>query len=541
MFNGFTLLDSLILVVYLIVILSIGFNYSRKRDRNSTDFFLAGRNAGWIAVGFSIFATNISSEHFIGLAGEGASRGLAAGQIELMAIFILILLGWFLAPIYINSGVITMPEFLEKRFDARSRKFFTFVSIVIYLFTKISVTLFAGGILFYKIFGFNIYTSAIILILITGLYSVIGGASAVIRTHTVQAILMIAGGIVLTIFGLNEVGGISGLKEKLPEHFFNMFKSASDPDYPWTGIIFGAPIIAFWYWCTDQYIVQRMLNARSINDARRGSLLAASLKILPIFILVLPGLIAVTLYPEISGDDAYPMLLASNLLPVGVKGFVVTGLLAAIMSSLASVFNSTAALYTNDFYRPKHPNASERELVLVGRLSTTIIVVVAILCVPLVKLITSQVYLYLQSLQGFVSPPITAVFIFGLLNKKTTAKAAFWTLIIGEIIGVSRFILDVLVNMEWITNPFLISIKEINFLHFAIILFVISSVLMLLLSKLTRTEEDKTVAKIHYLFPESIKEFIYNFNHSGKLGGYRTNIIISVFILIVIFGLWSLW
>ena len=357
----------------------------------------------------SIFATNISSEHFIGLAGAGATRGLAVGQFELMAIFTLIFLGWVLAPIYFKSNAVTVPEFLEKRFDLRIRKFFAAFSIIIYIFTKILVSLFAAGLLFYKIFGLNIYATSIIIVLITGLYSVTGGANAVIRTQLFQGIVLIIGAIVLSAFGLNAVGGFSGLEQKLPSHFFNMFKPISDPDYPWTGIIFGAPIIAFWYWCTDQYIVQRIFSAKSVNDARRGTLVAAFLKVLPIFILVLPGLIAVALYPDISGDEAYSVLVAGDLLPIGLKGLVVAGLLAAIMSSLASAFNSTAVLFTNDFYKVKNPQANERKLVLVGRLATTAIVVVAILTVPFVKLISSQVYLFLQNVQAFVAPPITCL------------------------------------------------------------------------------------------------------------------------------------
>jgi len=538
--SSFTLIDSFILFVYLIIVLSIGFYYSRRSDRSSSEYFLGGRNLGWITVGLSIFATNISSEHFIGLAGSGSIRGLVVGQFELMAIFILIVLGWFLAPIYIKSGVTTMPEFLEKRFDKRSRQFFTVLSILMYLFTKITVTIFAGGILFYKIFGLNIYTSAIILILVTGLYTVIGGANAVMRVHTFQGILLIMAALVLTLFGLNEVGGISALKQKLSPELFEMFKPASDPDYPWTGIIFGAPIIAFWYWCTDQFIVQRVLSAKSINDARRGSLLAALLKILPLFILVLPGLIAAVLYPEVRGDEVYPVLLFSNILPVGVKGFVVAGLLAAIMSSLASVFNSTATLFTNDFYKPRNPESSERKLVLVGRLSTTVTVIMAILCVPLVKIISSQVYLFMQGVQAYIGPPITAVFIFGILFKKTTAQAAIWTLIIGESIGILRLVVDMLVNMNYITDPFIISIIQINFLHFAILSFLICSLLIILISAVTQKEEG-SIKKAQYLFTDSFRDITYEINHVSTVNSYKLNIFISLFILLIIFGLWSLW
>ncbi len=541
MFDNFSFLDSLILIIYLIVILSVGFYSSRKKEKNFSDYFLSGKNVGWFAIGLSIFATNISSEHFIGLAGSGATRGLAVAQFELMAIFILIILGWFISPIYLKSGAATVPEIIEKRFDARSRKFLSGLSIAIYIITKITVTLLAGGILFYKIFGFSIYTSAIIIVLITGVYSVIGGATAVVKTQVIQAIILIVGAVTLTIFGLSEVGGYSGLHDKLPAEFFTMFKPASDPDFPWTGIIFGAPIIAFWYWCTDQYIVQRLLGAKSIEEARRGSLFAALLKILPLFILVLPGLIAIALFPGIIGDDAYPVLLASNILPVGIKGIVVAGLLAAIMSSLSGVFNTTSTLFVNDFYLPNHKNASDRKLVLIGRLSTTFIVITAILCVPLVKLISTQMYLFLQSVQGFISPPITAVFIFGLLIKRITSKAAFWTLIIGEAIGLSRLLSDLLVNIGYTTNSFLVTYSNINFLHFAILLFMVSSALLFSISYVSEKSFDLKMGSLQYSLKESFSDFFIAFPAFNKVRAYRTNLLMSGFILLLIFGVWSLW
>jgi SSS family solute:Na+ symporter len=534
-------IDNLILISYLIIVLSLGFYYSRTREKSSTEYFLSGRNLGWITIGLSIFATNISSEHFVGLAGSGAMQGLAVGQFELMAIFILIILGWILSPIYIKSGVTTMPEFLEKRFDRRSRKFFAVFSLLIYIFTKITVALFAGGMLFNKIFGLNIYTSTIIIVLITGLYSVIGGATAVAKTHVFQAIVMILGAFTLTLFGLNEVGGFSGLQEKLPAHYFNMFRPMSDPDFPWTGIIFGAPIIAFWYWCTDQYFVQRILSAKSINDARRGSLLAATLKVLPIFILVLPGLIAAALFPEVRGDEAYPFLLSSDILPVGFKGFVVAGLLAAIMSSLASVFNTAATLFTNDFYKPKYPEATERKLILVGRLATTAFVVAGILSVPLVKIIGSQLYLYLQSVQAYFGPPVTAVFLLGLLAKSTTSKAAIWTFVVGELIGLSRLIVDFMVNSGYVTNEFLLYYAGINFLHFAIFLFLICSGLMLAISFAEKRTSTEYTGSLQYMFLDSISEIKLNLFNPITAGGHKANLYLSGVIILIILGLWTIW
>ncbi|MCU0343871.1 MAG: sodium:solute symporter [Ignavibacterium sp.] len=537
----FSSIDLLVLVAYLIIVLSLGFYYSRRSDENYSDYFLAGRNIGWFTVGISIFATNISSEHFIGLAGSGSTRGLAVGQFELMAIFTLIFLGWILAPIYLKSGVVTVPEFLEKRFDRKIRKLFAGFSIAIYIFTKILVSLFAAGLLFYKIFGLNIYASSIIIILITGLYSVTGGASAVMRTQLFQGIVLILGAVILSVFGLNAVGGFSGLEAKLPADFFNMFKAIQDPDFPWTGILFGAPIIAFWYWCTDQYIVQRLFSAKSINDARRGTLLAAFLKVLPIFILVLPGLIAVALYPEIKGDEAYSALVAGDLLPIGLKGIVIAGLLAAIMSSLAGAFNSTAVLFTNDFYKIRNPQANERKLVLVGRLTTTAVVVVAILIVPLVKIISSQIYLFLQSVQAFVSPPITAVFLFGLFSKKINARTAFITLIVGETIGFSRLLIEILVNLGVQLHPALVWILGINFLHFAIFLFVVCLTLIFVLNFYSVQITNDLRINIQYSISESIQELKYNFACIKRMHGLKSNFLLSAFIVIIIIGLWSIW
>lgn len=537
MSDNFSIIDGSILVIYLVVILVIAFYSSLKKDRDFTDYFLAGKNVGWFAIGMAIFATNISSEHFIGLAGSGSTRGLAVAQFELMAIFILIILGWLITPIYLKSGVATVPELFEKRFDPKIRKFLSGFSIGIYFVTKIAVTLLAGGILFYKMFGLNIYTFAILIILITGAYTIIGGAVSVQKTQVVQAFLLILGAVLLTYFGLSEVGGYAGLREKLPADYFNMFKPISDPDFPWTGIIFGAPIIAFWYWCTDQYIVQRILGAKSIDDARKGSLLAALLKVLPLFILVIPGLIAVALFPDVVGDEAYPTLLASNLLPIGIKGIVVAGLLSAVMSSLSAVFNSIATLYVNDFYRTKHPEANERKLVLIGRLVTTFVVVAAILCVPLVKAINSEMYLFLQSTQAFISPPIVAVFLFGLLFKKISSKAAFLTLVIGEVIGLTRFTTDILINLGYVNNPVLIAYSELNFLHFAILLFLISSGLLFSINYITNKNNLLENSHLNY----TLKESMLDIPSFKKITKSRTSFILSGFILLLIIGVWGLW
>lgn len=523
--------DAIIILGYVIAVLTIGF-FIKHGDKNLDDYFLAGKKLGWFAIGISLFATNISSEHFIGLAGGGANSGLAIAQFELIAIFFLVLLGWFIAPIFRNSGIFSTPEYLEKRFDSNSRKFFSGLSIFTYILTKVLVTLFAGGILFNKIFGWSIFTSSIIIILLTGIYSVVGGFSSVVRTQVFQGILLLLGATLLTIFGFVAVGGLEGLINKLPAEHFQMIKPMDDPAFPWTGILFGAPIIAFWYWCTDQYIVQRLLGAKTTEDARKGTLLTAFLKILPLFILVMPGLFAAVLFPEIKGDEAYPMLVSSDILPIGVKGLVIAGFLAAVMSSLSAAFNSIAALYTIDFYKPKHPNASDRTLVLVGRMATIIIIFFVLLLVPFIKLMNSHIYIFLQSTQAYISAPITAVFLFGFLLKKVNAKSVFIAFVLGELIGISRFLTEVLVNSGMITNPLLEYFVKINYLHFTIFLFVLTSSILLILSYVFHYGTEITRSEF---------ELLSNSNNGVlRINIGKVQVLFSFFVLILALSLWYL-
>ena len=317
--SSFTALDLSIVVIYFLVVLGIGISF-RKKNKTSTEYFLAGRHVGWLAIGASLFATNISSEHFLGLAGTGSKSGLAVGHFEWLAVLIVLLLGWVFTPFYLKSSVFTMPEFLEKRYNAASRYYLSIVSIIAYVLTKISISLYAGGILLNAVMGWNMYTSAVVIVLITGLYTVLGGLSAVIYTDLVQMFILIIGSIALTLIGLNQAGGWHNVVASTPVNFWHMFKPVTDPDFPWTGIVFGAPILGIWYWCTDQYIVQRVLSARNLDQARSGTIFAGFLKILPVFLLVLPGIIAYSLsHGTVTGDRAYAWMI-TTLLPSGLKG-----------------------------------------------------------------------------------------------------------------------------------------------------------------------------------------------------------------------------
>jgi len=338
-------LDIVIIAGYFAVIFGIGFYFARK-EKNSTEYFLAGRNVGWFAIGASLFVSNISTEHFIGLAGSGATSGLAVGHFEWLACLILLILGWVFVPFYLRSNVFTMPEFLERRFSRGSAVYLASISIIAYVLTKISVHLWAAAIVLKGVVGWSPLQAALILVIVTGIYTIAGGLSAVIYTEVVQTLVLLTGAIALTFIGLHEVGGFAGLRAAVPDSYFHMMKPASDPDFPWTGIFFGAPILGIWYWCTDQVIVQRVLSARDEGHAKAGTIFAGFLKLLPVFLLVLPGLIAFALFKDmftigpngtpINGDIAFPTLIL-NLLPTGLVGLMIAALLAALMGGMASV------------------------------------------------------------------------------------------------------------------------------------------------------------------------------------------------------------
>jgi SSS family solute:Na+ symporter len=486
---NFGTFDLLAIGGYFLVLLAISVWAARREKNVSADFFLASRDVGWLAVGASLFASNIGSEHLVGLAGTGAASGLAVGHFEWLACLILLLLGWVFVPFYLRSGVYTMPEFLERRFNSASRTYFTWVSIIGYVLTKISVTLFAGGVVMRAVTGLSFWTSAVVLIVVTGLYTVTGGLRAVIFTEVAQAVVLIIGSATLAVLGVRAAGGWGGLEAKVPAEFFSMWKPTSDPNFPWTGIVFGAPILGVWYWCTDQHIVQRVLAARNVTEARRGTILAGFLKILPVFIFVLPGVVAAALYADVrsgAADSAYPVLV-TRLLPAGFKGLVLAGMLAALMSSLASAFNSCSTLLTWDVYRKARPQASEARLVTVGRLTTVALVGVSLLWIPFMKYISSQLYIYLQSVQAYIAPPIAACFLLGLFFRRLNGAGAITSLVTGFVLGALRLGLE-LANgpaKTGLPDGVWAWIAEINFLHFAVLLFAISTTVLVGVSLLT--------------------------------------------------------
>ena len=480
------LFDLLVIAAYFLLLAGIGYWAARHEKNVSADYFLASRDVGWFAVGASLFASNIGSEHLVGLAGTGAASGLAVGHFEWLACLILLLLGWLFVPFYLRSGVYTMPEFLERRFNPAARSYFTWVSIIGYVLTKISVTLYAGGIVVRAVTGWSVWTSAVVLIVITGVYTVMGGLRAVIYTEVMQAVVLIIGSAVLAVVGLQAVGGWSGLEARVPADFFSMWKPINHPDFPWTGIVFGAPILGVWYWCTDQHIVQRVLAARNVKEARTGTIFAGFLKILPVFIFVLPGIIAAALFSDVRGgaaDTAYPTLV-TRLLPAGLKGLVLAGMLAALMSSLASAFNSCSTLLTWDVYRKWRPDASEARLVAVGRLTTIVLVGLGLLWIPFTKFISPQIYIYLQSVQAYIAPPIAACFLLGVLYPRLNGAGAVTSLVTGLVFGVLRLGLE-LGKAHLASGTVWAWLANVNFLHFAALLFVLCSAILIAVSLAT--------------------------------------------------------
>ncbi len=493
-------LDWISIALYFLVLIGIAIWVIRKKEANTEDYFLAGRNVGWFVVGASIFASNIGSEHVVGLAGTGASDKLPLLIYEIQA-WVVLILGWVFLPFYARSGVFTMPEFLEKRFDARSRWVLSIFSIVAYVLTKISVTIYAGGVVVAALLGIDFWTGAIATVLLTGIYTVLGGMRAVVYTETLQAMLLILGAAVLTYIGLDKVGGWGSMQETLGPEYFNMWRPATDPDFPWPSLLITSTIVGIWYWCTDQYIVQRTLTARNIKEGRRGTIFGALLKLLPVFLFLIPGIIALTLKMRgelhwDSPDEAFPVLM-SNLLPSGLRGLVAAGLLAALMSSLASVFNSCSTLFTVDIYKKLHPNTPEKKLVRTGQIATVFVVIVGIIWIPIMANISGVLYEYLQSVQAYIAPPITAVFILGIFYKRINASGAFATLIMGIVVAFFRITLE-LIKGNLDPDGFLYHLGAMNFLSFGAWFFLFCLIFLVVVSLLTKAPDKERIVNLTF-------------------------------------------
>tara|TARA_A100000164_G_scaffold375722_1_gene411327 strand:+ start:1 stop:1308 length:1308 start_codon:yes stop_codon:yes gene_type:complete len=395
-----------------------------------------------------------------------------------------------------------MPEFLEKRFSENSRWLLTIITLVSYVLTKVSVTVYAGAVVFETLMGIEFWSGALLIVLITGCYTIFGGLRAVIFTDALQAFVLIIGSITISIIGLTKIGGWGNLVSSIEPSRFNMFLPADHPDFPWIGMVFAPPIIGIWYWCTDQYIVQRVLSASDINQARKGTIFAGYLKLLPIFMFFIPGLIAYAMSKSGqidygSSDQVFPTLVR-ELLPTGMRGLVAGGLLAALMSSLSSVFNSCSTLFTMDIYKKMNPDASEKKLVSVGRIATGVVVVSGILWIPFMKAVSSGgLYTYLQSVQAYIAPPIASVFLLGLFWSRINATGAFTALVSGFSAGMIRLGLEINKN-SLDTNGVLHAIADLNFLYFAIVSFVVCIIILIAVSMATEEPDYERIKGLTY-------------------------------------------
>jgi len=533
-----TTLDWSIIAFYFLGLFGIAWWVIRKNKDTADDYFLAGRNLGWFIVGASIFASNIGSEHLVGLAGSGATDGVAMAHYELHA-WCLLVLGWIMVPFYMRSRVFTMPEFLEKRYSETARWVLSVISLVAYVLTKVAVGIFAGGVVFGTLLpelqiqvGQTVIDSfwigSVAVIVLTGAYTALGGLRAVAYTETVQTVILILGSLLVTLIGLSAIGGWDGLRAALPSDMFNLWKPLVpagmegtwapvkesgrmawyfNGHYPWLGMLFCAPIIGMWYWCTDQYIVQRALGAPNEQQARRGTIFAAMLKLLPVFIFIVPGMVCIALAstgksPELAGvlinaegrldraqsQAAFP-LMVQHILPSGVRGIVVAGLLSALMSSLAGVFNASSTLFTMDFYKKFKPTSTQHELVWMGRLATLGMVVIGLAWIPVIRG-QKGLYDYLQSVQGYLAPPIFVVFFFGVFNKRLNARGCLATLIVGFLLGLFRLAVDTPISLGlagyengYTEGSFLWIVNNIYFQYYSLIIFLVCAVTIVLASR----------------------------------------------------------
>jgi len=510
--------DWIVIAIFFLAMIWICWDVARKKKATSGDYFLNGRNAMWLAIGASIFASNIGSEHLIGLAGAGATSGMAQAHWEIQGWLILVL-GWVFVPFYERSMVYTMPEFLEKRYNKASRGILTYISLASYVLTKVSVTVMAGGLALNALLGINFWVASLALVIITAIYTVIGGMESVLKTSVLQTPILLLGSIVILYMGLKELGGWNVLMDTCSAQKVNDFgddmttlmRSNNDQKFPWLGTLLGSAITGFWYWCTDQFIVQRVLSGKDQKQSRRGTIFGAYLKLFPVFLFLIPGMIAfaltkqpdsligqqlaAALVPNADGslqnpDIAFPMLV-NTLLPVGLKGVVICGILAALMSSLASLYNSSAMLFTIDIYKPHHPETSEKKLVGIGRIATVVVVVLGVLWIFVIQAMGKTLYDYIQSIQSLLAPAIAAVFLLGICWKKTSAKAGMWTLIVGLTIAVTR-IVTMIINPS-ASNVFTYLFNEMNVYAFSVWTFLSCIVLSIVISLFTDQPDESKI------------------------------------------------
>lgn len=533
---NFEVIDIIVVALYFLVIFGIGLKYTYSQ-KNSTEYFLGGRDFGWAMVALSLFATNISSEHIVGLAGNGFMSSIGTLNFELIGGLSCVLLSWTFGRYYIRNHVFTLPEFIEKRFNYFCRFYLSVGSIFAYILTKISIMLLAGAIFLEKIAGVDVYTSSICLVVITGIYTISGGFTSVVYTSVAQGAILIIGGLVLTVLSIDKVGGIGVVMSSIPAQDLHLLQDMGSSGFPWTGVIFGIPILTIWYHCTDQFMVQKFLVAKDLPNAQAGSVGSAYLKLLPFFLFIIPGIIAKMLYPTIRADDAYATLLM-ELLPVGLRGLVIAAFLAALMSSLSSAFASCSTLFTLDIYKKIYPSANDFMIVNVGRIMTFVIVIFAIIWVIFIKSLTGSLYMFLQSVTAYVAPPITAVFLAAILWSKANEKGASAALVSGFVIGMSRFLIEILISKKVIADGLLFEFGTIHFLHFAILLFVISLFILVVVSAVTGLPALFKVQGLTYKYANMGSTVDMKVETEGSVAMKKTTMIFSIIFVVIVIGIY---
>ncbi|XP_052259739.1 sodium/glucose cotransporter 4-like isoform X2 [Dreissena polymorpha] len=529
--------DIVVIIVYFLLVLFVGLWSSRKNRGSAGGYFLAGRNMNWIPVGASLFASNIGSLHFVGMVGSGAAAGIAIYLYELNAMYVLMILAYIFLPVYIASGVFTMPEYLKLRFGGnRIQIYLAVLALLVYIFTKISADLYAGAIFIEQSLNWNIYLSILVLLAVAAVFTIAGGLTAVIWTDFIQTIIMLIGALVLAVMAFIEVGGFAGIKAKYPDavsnhtrhseanstcgrprgDYMHLFRDPVTGDIPWPGLI-GITINSIWYWCSDQVIVQRALAGKTYDHAKAGTILCAYIKILPLFMLVLPGMIARILFPETVGctdpeickevcgspggcsNVAYPTLVV-NLLPPGARGMMLAVMMSALMSSLTSIFNSSSTIFAMDIWTHIRKKASELELMIVGRMFVIVLVVISIIWIPVLRLTGTELYVYIQEVSSFLQPPICCIFLLAIFWPRLNEQGAFWGLVFGMLVGLARFVgeysFKAPVCGEEDTRPGII--KNFHYLYFSIFLFVVTGMVATIVTMATKPIDRRCLYRLTF-------------------------------------------
>lgn len=488
--SSISFIDLAVIVLYIFCIIFVGLWFSRKKKKTSEGYFLAGKSLTWAIIGGSLFASNISTVHLVGFAESGFREGLVWGNFEWFSAFELMVLAFIFIPFYLRTKITTLPEFLEKRYDSRSRVILAIFSILAALFMHIGVSFYAGAVVFEEIFGLKIAISIIIIAVVTGIYTIIGGLSSVVITEAVQTVILILGSLTITllaIFKLPEVGihSYDALKEAVnPDRLKVVDFDTSKTGFTFSDILFGHLVLGIWYWCTDQTIVQRVLGARSEKQAKLGALFAGFLKILPVFLMIIPGILAFALFHDQIAENtknALPILIM-ELMPIGLKGLMIAALLAAVMSSVAAALNSCSTLVVYDIFDKLRPGLTDKSKIRIGRITGVVVLVLATIWSPFLGNL-GAIFELINQMFSIFAPSIVAVFLWGILSRKGTARASFWTLFGGSLFAGSIFLIEkyaVINGMEnYISNPDGIGI---NWLRQTYLFFIVSSLIYLTVS-----------------------------------------------------------